>query len=34
MLDAIVERKKMRIDTLFAMAKARQFEAEFESIQK
>jgi hypothetical protein len=34
LLDAIVERKNMRIGTLFAMAKARQFEAEFESIQK
>ena len=34
LLDAIVERKNMRTCTLFAMAKARQFEAEFESIQK
>ena len=34
LLDAIVERKIMRTSTLFAMAKARQFEAEFESIQK
>ena len=34
LLDAIVERKNMRTGTLFAMAKARQFEAEFESIQK
>jgi chromosome segregation ATPase len=32
--DAIVERKNMRTNTLFAMTKARQFEAEFESIQK
>jgi hypothetical protein len=32
--DAIVERKNMRTGTLLAMAKARQFEAEFESIQK
>jgi hypothetical protein len=32
--DAIVERKNMRTCTLLAMAKARQFEAEFESIQK
>jgi chromosome segregation ATPase len=34
LLDAIVERKNMRTCTLFAMAKARQFEAEFEIIQK
>jgi hypothetical protein len=34
LLDAIVEHKNMRTCTLFAMAKARQFEAEFESIQK
>ena len=34
LLDAIVKRKNMRTCTLFAMAKARQFEAEFESIQK
>jgi hypothetical protein len=32
LLDAIVERKNIRTCTLFAMAKARQFEAEFESI--
>jgi len=29
-----VERKHMRTSTLLAMAKAHQFEAEFESIQK
>jgi hypothetical protein len=34
MSDAIVERKNMRTCTLLVMAKARQFEAEFESIQK
>ena len=34
LLDAIVERKHMRTSTLLAMAKAHQFEAEFESIQK
>jgi hypothetical protein len=34
LLDAIVERKNMRTGTLFAMAKACKFEAEFESIQK
>ena len=34
LLDAIVERKNMRTCTLLAMAKARQFEAEFENIQK
>jgi hypothetical protein len=33
-LNAIVERKNMRASTLFAMAKARQFETEFQSIQK
>jgi hypothetical protein len=33
-LNAIVERKNMRTCILFAMAKVRQFEAEFESIQK
>jgi hypothetical protein len=32
LLDASVERKNIRTCTLFAMAKARQFEAEFESI--
>ena len=32
LLDAIVERKNIRICILFAMTKARQFEAEFESI--
>ena len=32
--DAIEERKNMRTCTLFAMAKTRQFQAEFESIQK
>jgi hypothetical protein len=34
LLDAIVERKNMRTYSLFGMAKAHQFEAEFESIQK
>ena len=34
LLDAIVERKNMRPGTLFAMAKAQKFEAEFESIWK
>ena len=34
LLDAIVERNNMRTCTLFAMAKARSFEAEFESFQK
>jgi hypothetical protein len=34
LLDAIVERKNMRTSTLLAMAKARQFEIEFESIEK
>ena len=32
--NAIVERKNLRTGTLLAMAKARQFAAEFESIQK
>jgi chromosome segregation ATPase len=32
--DAIVKCKYMRTETLLAMAKARQFEAEFESIKK
>ena len=32
LLDAIVDRKNMRIGTLLAMAKARQFEVEFEQI--
>jgi len=30
--DVIMECKNMRTDTLLAMTKARQFEAEFESI--
>ena len=34
LLDAIVERNNMRTCTLFAMAKARSFETEFESSQK
>ena len=34
LLDAIMERKNMRTCTLFAMARTRQFEARFESIQK
>lgn len=32
--DAIVERTNMRTGTLLSMAKARQYEAEFESIQR
>jgi hypothetical protein len=34
LLNAIVERKNMRACTLLAMAKTRQFEAEFKSIKK
>ena len=34
LLDAIVEYKNMRTCILFAMAKERQLEAEFDSIQK
>jgi hypothetical protein len=34
LLDAIVERKNMRTDTLFAMAKTCQFETEFKNIQR
>ena len=34
LLNAIVERKNMRSGTLLAMAKACQFEAKFENIQK
>ena len=32
LLDAIMERKNIRTKTLFAMANASQFEAEFENI--
>ena len=34
LLDVVMERKNMRTGTLFAMGRARQFEVEFESIQK
>ena len=33
LLESLEERKKMRTSTLLAIARARQYEAEFETIQ-